>query len=222
MNLRINMDEAVCFDIETIADPEAIPLLPPVEPDSRLKDPAKIAEDIARKEAEQLSRLGLSPWTSYICAFGWKANGNEGGLMLERATPDAEEELLDMIFQHLSHYKSFITFNGAAFDIPFIYAHALIRGVKTGVYIDTAKYRIGNHLDVRAVLTNWEGYAKGTSLNFFSKRILGRSPKDSGVDGSQVQSLWDQGEHETIRAYCLDDVRATWDLAQLVNRTYLR
>ena len=148
MNLRLNMTEAVCFDIETIADPEAVPLLPAVEPDSRLKDPAKIAEDIKRKEVEQLSKLGLSPWTSYICAFGWKAYGNEGVLMLERATPDHEEELLESIFYLLSRHKEFITFNGASFDVPFLYAHALLRGVKTGVHIDTQKYRVGNHLDV--------------------------------------------------------------------------
>lgn len=46
-NVQIN---PIAFDLETIADASVIPHLPPVDPDSRLKDPEKIKENIKEKK----------------------------------------------------------------------------------------------------------------------------------------------------------------------------
>lgn len=47
----------ITFDLETIADKSIIPLLPPIEPDTRLKDPTKIKASIEKKEADRLAKI---------------------------------------------------------------------------------------------------------------------------------------------------------------------
>lgn len=220
MSIRFDQRKTVCFDLETIADPDTIPFLPEVSANGRLADPRKIAADIAEKEAEQVGKMGLSPWHSYIAAFGWKSLDNEGVILLDDATPEAESDLLINAWEVLGKFENFITFNGLHFDAPFMSAHSLRRGVTPEVRIDCQKYRVTNHLDVRAVLTGWEQYAKG-NLDYWCRMLLGHSPKVDGMDGSQVQTLWDQGRKEEIGTYCLGDVRHTWELGIKVNQYYM-
>lgn len=48
------MKKVITFDLETIADKSVIPLLPPLEPDTRLKDPAKIKTSIEKRKLTDL------------------------------------------------------------------------------------------------------------------------------------------------------------------------
>jgi len=215
------MYKTIAFDLETIADKSIIPILPPIESDPRLKDPIKIKASIEQKEADRISKLGLDPTTARICCFGWFDSNTKKShhYILEEETPEAEKKLIQMAWDILSTCDHFVTFNGIGFDVPVLLMRSLINRVKPAVQISTAKYRITNHTDCRAVLGNWNNYAKGT-LDFYSRLLLGKTPKGD-FDGSQVQDMWDMGLFDEIGKYCEDDCEATFEVFELIQQYYL-
>lgn len=209
--------KTIVFDIETIADPEAIQFLEEPTPNGTYKDPAKIAADIAAKREKARAEMGLNPWMSLIACFCWQdSTGAKGSIALEDETK--EETLLSKAWNILRTGQKFVTFNGHSFDIPMLMAHSVIRSVNPGMTIPNRKYDLSSHFDVRMALVNWDPYAKG-KLDFFLRRF-GLAPKTEGLDGSMVQGLWDAGKKEEITAYCAQDVSATWELYQKVRSVY--
>ena len=215
------MYKTICFDLETIADKSVIPLLPPVEADTRLKDPVKIKANIEKKEIDRIAKLGLDPTTARICCFGWfDSDSNKSyHYILEDETAEAEKKLLQKSWDILSTGQHFATFNGNGFDVPMLLMRSLINRVWPAVKISTKKYTITNHTDCRAVLGNWDNYAKGT-LDFYSRLLLGKTPKD-GFDGSQVQDMWDMELFEDIGKYAEGDCEATFQIYELLTKYYL-
>jgi len=209
----------ITFDLETIADKSVIPLLPPVEPDSRLKDPVKIKANIKEKEKDRISKLGLDPATARICCFGWYYGKEVHHVILEAETHEAEKKLLQQAWEILVEGDHFATFNGNAFDVPMLKMRSLVNHVRPAVNISTKKYTIQNHTDVRAILANWDPYKSGT-LDFYSKLLLGDSSKDE-FDGSCVQDMWDLELYEDIGNYCNGDCITTYEIFQLLTKFYL-
>lgn len=215
------MDKIITWDLETIADKSVIPLLPPVEPDTRLKDPIKIKANIEKKEADRIAKLGLDPVTARIACFGW-FDGEQGKsyhYILEAETAEAEKALLQKAWDILALAQHFVTFNGNGFDVPMLLMRSLVNRVRPSVQISTKKYTIQNHTDVRAILGNWDNYAKGT-LDFYSRLLLGKSSKDE-FDGSQVQDLWDMELFDDIGKYAEGDCEATFQIYELLTQYYL-
>ncbi len=192
--------KTLIMDIETIADPSVIPFLPPVEAKGGLKDPVKIAADIEEKKQKQIETLGLDKTTCLICCVTTLDvdEGEPQSIMLNPDTLD-EKALLEEFWEVVHPYAKFVTFNGNGFDVPVLTFRSMINRVQPSVTIATKKYQITNHIDVRAILGNWDTYAKGT-LDFYSKIILGESKADD-VDGSFVQSMFDVGAYEEIMEY---------------------
>jgi hypothetical protein len=190
----------ILFDIETIANPAIIPLLPPVEAKGNLTDPVKIAADIAEKKQKQTETLGLDKTTCLICCVTTLDvdEGEPQSIILNPDTLD-EKALLEEFWEVVHPYSKFVTFNGNGFDVPVLTFRSMINRVQPSVQISTQKYRISNHIDVRAILGNWDTHAKGT-LDFYSKIILGESKADD-VDGSFVQAMFDVGAYDEIKAY---------------------
>lgn len=227
--MNINLKKPVAIDIETIGNRDVIPLLPEPEPDSRLKDPAKIEADIKNKREKQIQSLGLSPWTGRICYIGAAYMDDDelvsNGVHLQDETDEAEKDMLEIFVQIVCNLEVkygqllFATFNGIGFDVPFLNGRTLALRSDRSLKISTKKYSITNHLDVKAVLSNWEKFQAGT-LDFFSSILLGENKTD-GIDGSMIQSMWDNGEIDTIGDYCKKDCELTYKLAELVLKYYL-
>jgi len=211
--------KVICFDTETIADKSVIPFLPPVEADSRLKDPVKIKASIEQKETDQLSKLGLNPTTARICCFGWFDGKNSHHYILEDESMEGERKLLQATWDILALGDHFVTFNGNPFDVPMLLMRSLINRVRPAVKISTKKYTIQNHTDVRAVLSNWDAYKPGT-LDYYSRLLLGKTPKGE-FDGSQVQDMWDMELTDDIAKYCEGDCEATFQIFELLTQFYL-
>ena len=211
--------KVITWDVETIADKSIIPLLPSVKPNRTLKDPIKIEADIKKKEIEQIAKLGLDPTTARICTFGWFDGKESHHIMLEEESSKAEKKLLQQTWEVLAEGEHFVTFNGIGFDVPFLLMRSLINKVRPAVQISTKKYTITNHTDCRAVLSNWDNFAKGT-LDFYSKLLLGRTPKGD-FDGSDVQMMFEMGLFEDIANYCMDDCRCTFEIYELLQQYYL-
>ena len=209
----------ITFDLETIADKSVIPLLPAVEADSRLKDPAKIKANIKEKQEKQIANMGLNPTTARICCFGWHDGKKTSSLLLKDESMPSEKALLQNVWDILAGGDHFVTFNGNEFDVPMLLMRSLINRVRPSVKIHTKKYTIVNHTDVRAVLSNWNAFAQGT-LDFYSRLLLGKSPKDD-LDGSMVQDAWNMELYDDIVKYCEDDCTATFQIYELMKSFYL-
>lgn len=202
------------FDIETIRNPAMIDMLPEPKADTRLRDPIKIAADIAKKKESQIELMGLDPTQNLICTIGMLDLGETTPTILT-LNPETlnEKELLEWFWEACQGYGQFITFNGMNFDIPTIKFHSMVHQVPMTVKFSEVRYRINNHVDVRMILGNWDKHAKGTQ-DYFCKILLGEGKPD-GIDGSMVQELWDKGEYHQIADYCADDVEK---LAELYKR----
>ena len=103
-----------------------------------------------------------------------------------------------------------VTWNGRSFDLPVLALRAFRHGLSFGWYYRGAGYRYRyseeGHLDLCDVLSD-HGAAKMTSLDG-AARVIGLPGKD-GVDGSQVEGLYNAGQLDMIKKYCLTDVAQT-------------
>ena len=103
-----------------------------------------------------------------------------------------------------------VTWNGRSFDLPVLALRALRHGVHFGWYYRGGGYRYRfseeGHLDLGDVIADF-GAARMTSLDGAAKLI--GLPGKVGVDGSQVEGLFEAGEMDALRRYCLSDVAQT-------------
>jgi len=212
--------KTVFFDFETIANPKMLEFLPPVEAKSGLKDPAKIEADIKEKKQKQLEKMGLDKTQCLICCASFLdfESGNVWSHMLNPQTLD-ETEILANIQESLHPFERFVGFNTREFDIPILTFRCMVSQVPMLVQIDQRKYVVGNHVDIRALLTNWEKYESG-SMDYFCKIILGES-KAGGMDGAMVQHFWDCAMYDEIKAYNQAEVRKLSELYRKIVGYYI-
>ena len=209
--------KACVFDIETIADPEIVGFLSPVEPAGNLRDPEKIRLDIEKKEKKRREEMGLTPLQNMVCcvAIHDLQSGKSHAITMGGETGEDEKQVLEVTWEALSKYDFFVSFNGIEFDVKTLNLNSIKRRVRPGILIDTQKHRIGNHMDIRAYLGNWEKFAQGT-LDYYLKVLIGEDEgKPSDIDGSLVQHYWDLGMVDEIAQYAVTDVENTaklWNL----------
>lgn len=191
------------IDIETVGqDPEAIPL--------RARE---ILLNVATDEdrLKVLDSLGLDPCTGRIICIG--VHWMELDRSRAYSQPD-ERELLANFWSDIGQIRPqrYVTFNGKSFDFPYINIRSAIMGVPIprDLVLDTRRFSIDRHFDVREVLTNYDRYKKGT-LEYFCEIFGVKSPKD-GISGSNVGDYFKQGRIDEIAQYCLGDCRATGEL----------
>jgi hypothetical protein len=103
-----------------------------------------------------------------------------------------------------------VTWNGRSFDLPVLALRALRHGVDFAWYYrgDGYRYRFSEegHLDLGDLIADF-GAARMTSLDA-AARLCGL-PGKVGVDGSQVEGLFHDGQMDALRRYCLSDVAQT-------------
>lgn len=213
------MKKEVAFDLETIADHEAMKDLPELDVKvGNIKDPEKIQAKIAEAKAKALEQMGTNIHQNMICLFSWCDGDKSGSILLKEENAIAERELLEGAWEILNNYSMFVSFNGIQFDVPCLNLHSLFRRVRPAVNISCKKYHVTNHIDLRAILGNWDQFAPG-NLDFYLRRCLGKS-KPIGMNGSMVQHYWDTDLKDEIVSYGTGDAEDTWALYQHVKQFY--
>ncbi len=103
-----------------------------------------------------------------------------------------------------------VTYNGRSFDLPVIALRCLRFGVPLRFFFQDKDYRYRfsdtGHIDLYDFLSE-HGAARVGSLDAIA-RVIGL-PGKVGVDGSQVEGLYNAGQLQTIKHYCLADVAQT-------------
>jgi 3'-5' exonuclease len=103
-----------------------------------------------------------------------------------------------------------VTYNGRAFDLPVIALRSLRHGVAMPWYYQDSglryRYSLEDHIDLCDWLAD-HGATRSGSLDALAKLI--GLPGKLGIDGSQVEGLYQSGQLEHIQNYCLADVVQT-------------
>lgn len=193
----------IFFDIETTALPEAdlLALAPEFEAAKNLRDPEKIAANIAEKRAEWLERAALSPETGRVLAIGlydesfWMFSGDEA-------------DILEAFWSGLCSHpeEQFIGWNIFGFDLPFLVRRSWILGIATPSWL-----RRGRVWDI-SFIDLMEVYSLGTkqyvSLDT-AARALGVGRKTGS--GADFGKLWcgTMEQRQQAIEYLQNDVELT-------------
>lgn len=205
------------FDIETRVDKDLLNRT--MYAGERLSD-----EDAYRRYRDQLrARHGSDFFPPTLHVPISIAIGDVGADHVLRAVASlavdgySEEALARSFWARAEHFGGcFVTFNGRRFDFPVLELAALRYGIAApshfadGTASPRSRYATGRHLDLCDYLTNFGAAGLRGGMDLLAKMI--GLPGKTGVDGSQVQELFEQGRLAEIHRYCRDDVIQTYFL----------
>ncbi|MBI2064912.1 MAG: ribonuclease H-like domain-containing protein [Candidatus Yanofskybacteria bacterium] len=211
------------FDIETIgSDFDSL--------DEKSKELLLAYAKTPEEEQEKKETLSLSPLTGSIVTIGiLNPDTNKGAVYfhdpsekLERKsvndiqyTPLAsEKEVLKEFWDTAQLYDQFITFNGHAFDCPYLMIRSAILKVKPSRNLMLYRFSPpgGPHLDLIDRMTNFGAFRPRGSLHLWCQAFGIKSPKEDGVAGDDVAQLFKEKKYLDIAQYCAGDLWATKEL----------
>jgi DNA polymerase elongation subunit (family B) len=138
----------------------------------------------------------------------------ESGVSLEQGS---EKEILEKFWETVKQFDIFITFYGRGFDIPFLMIRSAICGVKPSKNLLANRYLNlqpfnAKHIDLYDQLSFYGASRKNFPLHMWSKVFGIESPKEQGVTGNDVTSLYKEGKILDIAKYNLRDLKSTSEL----------
>jgi predicted PolB exonuclease-like 3'-5' exonuclease len=126
---------------------------------------------------------------------------------------DRERQLLETFSAAVGSARPvLVTYNGRSFDLPVIALRSLCHAVPLAWYYRDKQVRDrrsdAGHLDLCDWLAD-HGAVRAGKLDALT-RLIGLPGKGvGGVDGSQVEGLYNSGQLELVQKYCLTDVVQT-------------
>ncbi|GIX03139.1 MAG: hypothetical protein KatS3mg113_0145 [Planctomycetaceae bacterium] len=207
------------FDIEAAADGGLI---------SRVRYPGEglsPAEATRRYRQELIEQTGrdVFPVTYVFPVSVVVGKVDADFLLFELKALDApryrSEEMTRLFWKGWEHYNhpTLVSFNGRGYDLPVLELAAFRYGIALPNWFNVTarsfeqsrhRYNLDAHLDLCDILSNFGAVRLSGGLNLLAQ-VLGK-PGKTGVDGSQVQDLYEQGRLEAINDYCCCDVLDTY------------
>lgn len=230
------------FDIETIGeDFDALDAATQESLTAWIRKESRNEEEYQASLADVKEGLGFSPLTGQIVAIGvLDCEKDKGAVYFQSpdALPDefeedgisfkpmTEKEMLMHFWDGARHYDEFVSFNGRAFDAPFLAIRSAICGIRPSKDLLSNRYlssqRSGaRHVDLLDQLTFYGAPRKKGNLHLWCRAFGIESPKVSGTTGDDVGRLFREGKFADIARYNAGDLRAT---SELYNRwaTYVK
>lgn len=217
----------IVVDLETVPLDSAAEYVPAPDLDSiqaakNLKDPAKVAEDVAKRRAEAaaahasaLGKAALDFNLARIVAIGWQPE--DGELVTHACEDEARERyVLEQFWRETAH-APLVGFRIRTFDAPMLMARSRYLGVKHPS-LDLSRYsRNGRIVDLWDVLTYGLSDYETTSvmprrLKTYAKRY-GLTVADE-IDGKEIPALVAAGEWDKVRSHLVSDVQLTFEFAR--------
>src|SRR5690242_18436729 len=122
-----------------------------------------------------------------------------------------EKQLISAFVDKIAELRpQLVTFNGNSFDLPVLRYRAMINGVSAPGLLARPYFNryTEDALDLCDVLSSFAPHTKA-SLNELS-RIMGMPGKPDGIDGSEVERFFIEGEINEIADYCETDIVNTY------------
>jgi 3'-5' exonuclease len=221
------------FDIETVGD--SIEDFP-----EDIQNYLTKYADSEEKRLEVIEQFAFNPLTSKIAAIGMMDNKTEKGCVLVNTGEDvkfqtnhdgfaylggSEKDIISKFWEILTqkNYNLFVTFNGRDFDCPFLMIRSIFYKLKPAVHLMSGSdytFR-NNHIDLLKELTFYSNTMRGArrkfTLDFYCQKFGIHSPKQDGVTGEMVGTLFAEKKYQEIADYCIGDVKAENELFKFWN-----
>ncbi|MBI4686830.1 MAG: ribonuclease H-like domain-containing protein [Nitrospirae bacterium] len=120
-----------------------------------------------------------------------------------------EREILEGFWKEMKNYDQVITFNGRAFDAPYIITRSAILKIKPTKDLMPNRYSSAAHVDLLDQLTFYGSVRRKFSLHMWCQAFGIPSPKAEGITGHEVKDLFKEGRYLEIARYCARDLYAT-------------
>jgi len=165
-----------------------------------------------RRELERY--MALRPEFGHVICIGM-GHDQPGQLetkALTARTVEDERGILEEFWNRVPSGRDwrFVTYNGLSFDLPYLIRRSIYVGASPTAGLPLRPYAPDSHFDVMRVLSNWER-TDAVRLDIVAE-LLGLRKWPPGMEGSQVLGLWRDGRVADIEAYCLGDVRLTYEV----------
>ncbi len=224
------------FDIETVG--EDFDALDETSQDVLtrwIKRESESGENYTAALADLKGGMGFSPLTGQIVAIGIRDVERKKGAVYFQASKNekeknfeegdckfevmTEKEMLQRFWEVVDKYDTFVTFNGRAFDVPFLMVRSALHGIRPSKNLLANRYlnyhpSNARHIDLLDQLTFYGAMRKKGSLHLWCRAFGIESPKAQGVDGDDVKALYDHGKSADIARYNARDLQATTALYQ--------
>ena len=205
-----------------------------------LKKESYSDEEYQREVDAVKDNLGFSPLTGQIVAIGVLEVESEKGAVYYQ-NPDlavgqlseedrdgvklkvmSEKEMLEKFWEVAKHASECISFNGRAFDVPFILVRSAVHGIRAPINLMPPRYSSNaNHIDLLDQLTFFGSVRKKGNLHLWCRAFGIKSPKADGISGDDVGMLFKEKQFLKIAEYNVGDLRATRELYRYWNE-YIR
>ncbi len=171
--------------------------------------------------------LGFSPLTGQIVAIGVLDAEKEKGAVYyvspDKPQPEFEEqgikytaltekEMLQNFWEGVKNYRQVISFNGRAFDVPFLMIRSAIHKIRPSINLlpyRYSKYYETNHIDLLDQLSFLGLMRRRGNLHLWCRAFGIKSPKADGISGDDVGKLFKEKKYLEIARYNAQDLRAT-------------
>lgn len=173
--------------------------------------------------------MGFSPLTGQIVAIGVADHERDKGVVYYQSSnageqeteeegirfrPMSEKEMLESFWAGAKSYDEFISFNGRAFDVPFLMIRSAIHGVRPTKDLMRGRYLYqqnfaAKHIDLLDQLSFYGALRRKGGLHLWSRAFGIESPKAHGVTGDDVARLFREGKFLDIAKYNVGDLLAT-------------
>ena len=207
------------FDVEAVADGKLIAAVR--YPDEDLSPP----EAIERYRGELLEQTGrdVIPPTFVLPVSVAVAKISRNFELLDLTVLDPPEfrphEITRRFWQGWLHYgrPTLVSFNGRGYDLPVLELAAYRYGLNLPEWFNVQaksweqqrnRYNLRSHLDLMDLFSNFGASRVTGGLNLLAN-LIGK-PGKTGIDGSQVQGMYDAGAVDEINDYCTCDVLDTF------------
>lgn len=207
------------FDIETVGDGDLIQKVR--FPDEELTP--REATDRYRRQLMEETGKDILPGTFVLPVSVAIAKVAADFRLMELTVLDSPafrpQEIVRRFWQGWQHYDrpTLVTFNGRGYDMPVMELAAFRYGISVPAWFNVDsksfeqsrnRYNIDAHLDLQDLLSNFGAFRMSGGLNLLANLI--NKPGKSGVDGSQVQTMYYNGQVDQINDYCRCDVLDTY------------
>jgi predicted PolB exonuclease-like 3'-5' exonuclease len=195
------------FDIETRIDKDLLRRVLHRDEDISAED--AYAQTIAASRSDFLPVAFHVPVSVVVGAVD--ENRVLTGVEVLGANGYSEAAIVCEFWERLERFQgTLVSFNGRRFDLPVLELAALRHGcVMPRYFRDGFRHRHADaHYDLYDFVTNFGAYSVRGGFHLLAQLI--GLPGKQGVDGAQVQALWEAGRLAEIDAYCRRDVIQTY------------
>jgi len=204
------------LDLETVGRPDVSEYLDDVSARSNLRDPEKIAADLAKKREEAVTNAGLDWNANRIVAIGYQTEEDAEPTVLLCQDEEREVYALRKVWHaYTDRSRRLVSFNGAGFDVPTLIQRSRLLRV-TVPRIDQRKYGNSDQIDLYRLLTfddTQRTFVIRRTLDNFT-RLFGLDVPTDQHDGGDIARLVADGAWDAIAHHVRTDVVKTRALAE--------